>query len=209
MPRDMSYRKPVPQYIPSPPPSPSTAQEESSSEEHSSEKIPPLPTEWREAIERALSLSNSAASSLTPSLDSSSDESDQPNRHHSIYMSNVTKRPAHTRSDSACSAAILSQEEKHQRQLHHVYRPPTPPLPKQRKHESSAEWLDSRSTLPNIPRVEKFHSTAMRLQRSHSTGQTLVAASPVKESPAMAAFAGRKEQLSMYTSVRTPAGMTV
>src|SRR6266550_970728 len=42
MPRDMSYRKPVPRYIPSPPPSPATAQEESNFEECSVEEIPPV-----------------------------------------------------------------------------------------------------------------------------------------------------------------------
>jgi len=200
MPRNMSYRKPVPEYIPSPPPSPLTAQEKSSSEEYSTEEVPPLPTEWREAIGRALSSSNSAAPSPTPPSDSSSEELVL-NRHHSICTSNVIiKRPAYVRSDSACSAATLSQEEKRQRQLHRIYRPPTPPLPthqpKQRKIELSVEWLDSCSTLPNISRVEKFHSTSMRLQRSRSTGQTLVAGSPVKESPAMTAFAGRNEELS-------------
>lgn len=98
------------------------------------------------------------------------------------------------------------------------FRPPTPPLrtdrPKKRRTEQSVEWLDSCSTvriqsssvhcrtdvhygqLPNTSRVGGFSSTAMRLQRSRSTGRTLVATSPVKESPPMMTFAGRRGQLS-------------
>jgi len=205
MPRNMSYRKPVPRYIPSPPPSPTTAQASSNFEECSGEEIPPLPTEWREAIERALTLGNSVASFPNPSPSSSSEESDD--RHHSICTSNIAKRPTFIRRESDSSVAYLSQEEKRQRQLHHTFRPPTPPLrtdrPKQRRIEQSIEWLDSCSTLPNTSRIERFSSTGMRLQRSRSTGRTLVATSPVKESPAMITFAGRREQLSSNAATWT------
>ncbi|KAF8351394.1 hypothetical protein F5887DRAFT_937266 [Amanita rubescens] len=192
MPRDMSYRKPVPKYIPSPPPSPTKAQEESNFEQCSGEEIPPLPTEWREAIERAVTLGNSVASFPNLSPTSSSEQSDV--QHHSICASyHIVKRPTYIRRESGSSVA-------RQRQLRHTFRPPTPPLrtdrPKQRRIEQSVEWLDSCSTLPNMSRVERFSSTAIRLQSSRSTGRTLVATSPVKQSPEMMTFAGRRDRLS-------------
>ncbi|EPQ59463.1 hypothetical protein GLOTRDRAFT_91052 [Gloeophyllum trabeum ATCC 11539] len=55
--KDMSWRKPVPQFIPSPPPSPppsSPANRPLPLTGTSHEDIPPLPVDWREAIERAL-----------------------------------------------------------------------------------------------------------------------------------------------------------
>ncbi|KAF8621674.1 hypothetical protein AX15_007687 [Amanita polypyramis BW_CC] len=188
MPRDMSYRKPVPVYIPSPPLSPLTKQE-SSSERHCSRGAPPLPREWREIIERALTSSDSTAPTLRLSSNSSSGCPDvQLKRRNSTNTSIVFKNPALIRRESAWSAAHFSQEEKCERQLHHIYRPPTPPIrthrPKRRKIEIEPEEWDSCSTLP-------IGSAAMRLQNSRSTGRTLVAIPP-EESPPLG-LAGGKE----------------
>lgn len=192
--RNMSYRKPVPVYIPSPPQSPSAKEEELDYDYNFLPEAPPLPSEWREAIERALSSDHNAVSypPTAPSPGSSS-ESDYPHRqrqqvsrdNHDLECSIFSRRTTLVTRESMFSAAGLSQEERTQRHPHHIYRPPTPPLPtyrpKRRKTDSKGEWWDSYTTLSEIHHEEgRVASTAMRLQSSRSTGRTLIT-TPVKE----------------------------
>jgi len=200
MPRNMSYRKPVPKYIPSPPLSPSTEHGQLNLEETFGQEVPPLPREWREAIEQALSSDNFAASTL---ICGSLEGTDIEPIH--VYSPNPSRRATFITRGSVCSAAWQCREEKQQRQPHHIYRPPTPPLPsyrpkRRRTDFDEYDWWDSCTTLPDTSRMERTGSIAMRLQRSGSTSKTIVA-TPTKGDTSMT-FVDRKSGFAITTTSR-------
>ncbi|KAF9268043.1 hypothetical protein L218DRAFT_954435 [Marasmius fiardii PR-910] len=114
--RGISYRKPAPVYIPSPPPSPQTPSTSALSlspadvQLYQSESIPPLPIDWKRRVQRARGLETTTLS------DVGKDE-----------KINDPRLPAGDVSMPQFPQASQSPR----REVPHwqSYRPPTPPLP--------------------------------------------------------------------------------
>ncbi|THV08480.1 hypothetical protein K435DRAFT_832946, partial [Dendrothele bispora CBS 962.96] len=125
--RDMSYRKPVPAYIPSPPSSPSRLPQINTMICHSESTLPPLPDNWKDNVRQANELPGIM-------LSAPDDTSNDPN------------------SSKFSDKASISQSstERPKRGLPQIYRPPTPPLISDKKRktpEESREYL----TVPPSP----------------------------------------------------------
>ncbi|KIM90872.1 hypothetical protein PILCRDRAFT_811362 [Piloderma croceum F 1598] len=149
--RDMSYRKPVPKYVPSPPPSPRPAplktpyNRQSLSMESTImyNEMPPLPSGWRHAIERATCKDRQPFGSVMPDVDDtngsrassvcgacrreqvSSSWMNDGSDNHSI--SDHSDRPLGLPASPRSGAQ--SPRTNRKRTLPLDYRPPTPPLP--------------------------------------------------------------------------------
>ncbi|KAJ7682735.1 hypothetical protein DFH06DRAFT_1162006 [Mycena polygramma] len=160
--RTMSYRKPVPVYIPSPPPSPLSSQTASASRQ--AEQRPPLPEHWHDVIAQArrnhydagVALSVSAKSARTPANSSLHQESGpdiQPDPlaiPHKDNDSNLLPRvasPVHLGSGG---------------RQHRLYRPPTPPRPSEHKHWRCLDQESENSPEAPLNRRSKFLQLAGR-----------------------------------------------
>ncbi|KAG2156129.1 hypothetical protein DEU56DRAFT_906301 [Suillus clintonianus] len=166
--RTPSYRKPVPKFIPSPPASPhgsptSSTRRFSFSHASVSQDAPPLPPDWRNAIDRAVSREGRTTSVLpaidtvvgpsshdthgtdtefsterlspsTPDWGTSGMNFTPPTPTESCHDEELVSRPS-----SPTPWEHLMRSTVKQPSYQEEYRPPTPPLPNQRKRPRSTE----------------------------------------------------------------------
>ncbi|KAF9055353.1 hypothetical protein BDZ89DRAFT_1055948, partial [Hymenopellis radicata] len=129
--RKMTYRKPAPEFVPSPPSSP-VVQEPLDVPVTSEEVPPPLPERWRDTIEQATSIH-------TIDLDGANSKSSfYPAEQSTLYdaqISLLSRGSVSSDSPSAFSQRSPSRGPRKQRQ----YRPPTPPIPAVRRKERMDE----------------------------------------------------------------------
>ncbi|KAF7355377.1 hypothetical protein MSAN_01454300 [Mycena sanguinolenta] len=149
--RGMSYRKPVPVYIPSPPPSPSVTPQTLSAG-RTPENVPPLPEHWHDAIaqarrtydsNRALPASQTLA--RTPEHGSSDGEDVHSSPGHPEPLA-IPPHEAHQLPRLASPVHFASNFRNTGVGQYRVYRPPTPPRPSDHKwrglfDESTSEVL--------------------------------------------------------------------
>ncbi|KAG1788393.1 hypothetical protein EV424DRAFT_1341782 [Suillus variegatus] len=199
--RTSSYRKPVPKFIPSPPASPhgsptSSTRRFSFSHTSINQDAPPLPPDWRNAIDRAVSREGRATSSLPaiitvvgpsshdahgtdagPSTERLSPSTPDwgtsgtmnftpPTPTESYHDEELVSRP-----NSPTPWEHLMRSTARQPSYQEEFRPPTPPIPNQRKRPRSAgsgcdsptptiiSQLAPHSTLPLASR-EQDHDAA-------------------------------------------------
>ncbi|KAF8165281.1 hypothetical protein B0H34DRAFT_793689 [Crassisporium funariophilum] len=172
--RSTSYRKPVPIYVPSPPPSPCHPTAEQDVDEE--EKLPPLPANWREVLDK-ISITLPAKPepiSTVPSQVQALDYSKV--GQHIMDKAELTSSPmlvppkrvniggdGSTESLSILprSGSQSSSYLQRQRRLHQYYRPPTPPIPSQNKR------------LPSIPgaKIEENFTIRSNAEVSLSQGR--------------------------------------
>ncbi|KAF9009004.1 hypothetical protein BDQ17DRAFT_1349350 [Cyathus striatus] len=150
-PRNMSYRKPVPEYIPSPPPSPPRPSplRLSLALPSPDQDTPPLPSDWRETITKVATSSRPDAALLVPGNDLHPSISLE----YAHYASFLTPSAVDTAAfvydydnswrsspSGRLSVSLASPNRRRKRRLYQHYRPPTPPLPtrhnKRRRHPS-------------------------------------------------------------------------
>ncbi|KAI0796708.1 hypothetical protein C8Q75DRAFT_802393 [Abortiporus biennis] len=136
--RNLGWRKPVPTFIPSPSRPSSLLSDAAAfkpfSPLHLSRKLPPLPPDWKETIEKALTQEQVsegteqypvvATNDLTAPTEDSGNSS--PRRKHSAV---------HALKDTEVNDFHSSRQHNNhrriskQRSMHRIYRPPTPPAP--------------------------------------------------------------------------------
>ncbi|KAF8914682.1 hypothetical protein CPB85DRAFT_525911 [Mucidula mucida] len=125
--RKMTYRKPAPEFVPSPPASP-VVQEPSDVPVTSEQMPPPLPERWRDTIEHAISIH-------TIDLDGVNSKSSFYTAEQSTLYDNqislLSRGSVSSESPSAFSQRSPSRGPRKQYQ----YRPPTPPIPAARRKE--------------------------------------------------------------------------
>ncbi|KAG6902231.1 hypothetical protein C0995_002863 [Termitomyces sp. Mi166 len=169
MQQGMSYRKPVPIYVPSPPASPTLL---AAQLPHSFENAPSIPIQQEDTI----SISNTAANATSPpaqvpaldkkvpSLLVKSPEGEQ------IPIDNSNYTPLTAPSDSPPSLGRHMKPK-----LHQQYRPPTPPLPSHTRKprtpdippdifpvaetSSSSIFTDNRDSASSYPELRRKPST--------------------------------------------------
>ncbi|KAH7920165.1 hypothetical protein BV22DRAFT_1133286 [Leucogyrophana mollusca] len=176
----MSYRKPVPKFIPSPPPSPasspsSTFRQLSLSLESAVDKdVPPLPADWRDAIDRAVSGERKTSSPL-PSINTVVNYPGEDALENDIILDRGGSSPTATELETSEGVACAppspsetccdsdgpvsrpgspmpwthSRRATGKRRTQAEYRPPTPPLPGPRNRSRSPE-SGSTSPVPTI-----------------------------------------------------------
>ncbi|CAA7259827.1 unnamed protein product [Cyclocybe aegerita] len=157
--RSMSYRKPVPVYIPSPPPSPVTSSPHPSIQEAdaSGNDAPPLPGNWRQVLNaKILEIKSSKMNDLDAVT--WNEKSQTPVEELDITEL-ATPPKVTTDSDadkdsltppSTLGAPSLNVRKKQSRGLPTHYRPPTPPLPSQNKRRNSTPEPSSTPELRQI-----------------------------------------------------------
>ncbi|OJA18972.1 hypothetical protein AZE42_00333 [Rhizopogon vesiculosus] len=198
--RASSYRKPVPKFIPSPPASPhgsptSSARRLSFSHPPLGLDAPPLPSDWRDVIERAVSRERRTTSTL-PAIDTIVDTS-CPDAH-GDYTELSPEKLTPSNTDFGTSGAMtftpptptgsFRDEEPISRpssptpwahslrytvkqpSYHEEYRPPTPPLSNQRKRSKSSESGCDSPTLTIISQLTGPHSTLAVTYRDSEHG---------------------------------------
>ncbi|KAF8974497.1 hypothetical protein BDZ97DRAFT_1773862 [Flammula alnicola] len=150
MQRNMSYRKPAPVYIPSPPPSPRASSVHSEAPKQPEEEIPPLPNNWREILVAKISEDNSSReNSLSINPSNGEDPATK-----EPYVTEPAPPPApqpKMEKDSNVqvegyegSFATLSGSQAHRgRGLPTEYRPPTPPLRSKSKRQDVPPEINS------------------------------------------------------------------
>ncbi|KAJ3505890.1 hypothetical protein NLJ89_g7176 [Agrocybe chaxingu] len=159
MQRSLSYRKPVPVYIPSPPPSPVTFSPQPSVQEvdASRDKAPPLPENWRQVLNaKILEIKSSKMNDLD--VVTWNEKSQTPAEELDITE---LATPPKIRTDedadedsltqpSTLGAPSLNVRKKQSHGLPTYYRPPTPPLPSQNKRQNSTPEPSSTLELRQI-----------------------------------------------------------
>jgi len=129
--RNMSYRKPVPTYVPSPPSSP-----RQSILPPPTLEVPPLPPNWREVLDQVGMLPpRSNAESITGEYI----EQDMTELASSVVSDSLTVYG----DQGIRSTSNVPWTQK--RRLHQQYRPPTPPIPSHHKSRQSLLNSDSNS----------------------------------------------------------------
>ncbi|KAF9076710.1 hypothetical protein BDP27DRAFT_696821 [Rhodocollybia butyracea] len=121
--RDKSYRKPVPEYIPSPPTSPMAATPDLPKvrpEYHESE-LPPLPGDWQNVLQAAVTQEKEI--DVVQVVPVPSDDAIVFSRHHSFQLMSSTHVEVFEKSPS-----IPTSPNGTKRRLPQTYRPPTPPI---------------------------------------------------------------------------------
>jgi hypothetical protein len=166
----MSYRKPAPKYIPSPPPSPFSSPTSTFNRMSISpgspvvEETPPLPEDWREVIRLAMAANVSTGSvaistagvadiaiPLSPVLDVS--------RKEQVFPTIVVDRSYSRDSLSPGENPARSPTTGKTRKLHRSYRPPTPPTQAHYKRRRlpdddsgfSGPMMPCRMVYPDLP----------------------------------------------------------
>ncbi|KAF8812505.1 hypothetical protein BYT27DRAFT_7335762 [Phlegmacium glaucopus] len=151
MQRSMSYRKPVPTYVPSPPPSPPQASFLSSTQPNLDLEVPPLPPNWREVLDQVgmppprLTARSSHLIPIDTEERIEMDMTELPSSIMSEYHEggNLTLRGdevAFLRPGTQSTSNVPCPQK---RRLHQQYRPPTPPIPSQYKPRHSLLNLDN------------------------------------------------------------------
>ncbi|KAJ6515820.1 hypothetical protein C8R45DRAFT_957715 [Mycena sanguinolenta] len=169
--RGMSYRKPVPVYIPSPPPSPSTSQTLSAG--RTPENVPPLPEHWHDAIALARrtygsNLALSASQTLVrPPEHGSSDSEDVHSG--SMHPEPLTFSPEEAHQLPRVASPVHFASNFRNTAQYRVYRPPTPPRPSDHKwrglfDESPSESRRSKS----VCRSEEMYAWSIGTPESYS-----------------------------------------
>lgn len=131
----MSYRKPVPTYIPSPPSSP---RQSLSTQPNFDLEVPPLPPNWREVLDQVGMLPPrpiAESCQLQPTV-TVNGEMDMTELASSVVDQVVFPGPGNR------STSNVPWTQK--RRSHHQYRPPTPPIPSQ-QHKSRQSLMNSNS----------------------------------------------------------------
>jgi len=144
MQRSMSYRKPVPTYIPSPPSSPRQSTFPPSTQPNLDLEVPPLPPNWREVLDHVGMLPsrpNAESYQLLPTVTGEYIEQDMTELVSSVVSDNLTVYGDHVVLPGIRSTSNVPWTQR--RRLHQQYRPPTPPIPSQ--HKSRQSLLDSES----------------------------------------------------------------
>ncbi|KAG0709707.1 hypothetical protein DFH29DRAFT_993100 [Suillus ampliporus] len=202
--RTSSYRKPVPKFIPSPPASPhgsptSSTRRFSFSHGSINEDAPPLPPDWRDVIDRAVSRDRRTTSTL-PAIDTVVDPSSHDAHGADIEFSAERLSPSTTdlgtsgtmtftpptptesyhddelvsRPSSPTPWEHLTRSTVKQPSYQEEYRPPTPPLPNQRKRSRSAESGCDSPTPTIISQLRKApHSTLPLASRDPEHGAAI------------------------------------
>ncbi|KAF8897600.1 hypothetical protein BD779DRAFT_1491695 [Infundibulicybe gibba] len=163
--RDMSYRKPVPTYIPSPPPSPPSSPDSNiarlsfSLDSLAGRQLPPLPGDWRQIIEQTLVATPPAVVHLRreSTIDgrSSARTSDATTQDGRLSFFTASSYHGYVQPEASTSQAWTDNgveppnpgdlssspmpEKRPKRRLHQNYRPPTPPLPAHHKRLRSQD----------------------------------------------------------------------
>lgn len=149
----MSYRKPVPTYIPSPPSSP--RQSEStlppSTQPNLDLEVPPLPPNWREVLDQVGMLPprpNAESCQLLPTVTGECIEMDMTELASSVvsdFPGNLTVYGDQVVFPGPDIRSTSNIPWTQKRRLHQQYRPPTPPIPSQHKLQQSLLNTDSNS----------------------------------------------------------------
>ncbi|KAG2042359.1 hypothetical protein BDR03DRAFT_945133 [Suillus americanus] len=197
--RTSSYRKPVPKFIPSPPASPhgsptSSTRRFSFSHASINQDAPPLPPNWRNAIDRAVIREGRATSGL-PAIDTVVGPSSHDT--HGTDTEFSTERLSPSTPDWGTSGTMnltpptpteschgeelvsrpssptpwehLMRSTARQPSYQEEYRPPTPPIPNQRKRPRSV-GSGCDSPTPTIISQLAPHSTLLLVSRESDHG---------------------------------------
>ncbi|KAJ6539413.1 hypothetical protein B0H19DRAFT_359012 [Mycena capillaripes] len=166
--RGMSYRKPVPVYVPSPPPSPSASQ--SFSAGHLAEERPPLPEHWHDAIAQARRTYDNKNVTVSISANSPSPQ------HGGHVAGHVQFEPlmiVPRKDDDAPQLPRIASPvylgSNFGMGQHRIYRPPTPPRP------SDPKWgglfdpeSQNISEVPSDTRSKVLHLSSRRSQEVYA-----------------------------------------
>jgi len=212
MQRSMSYRKPVPTYIPSPPSSPRQSIFPPSTQPNLDLEVPPMPPNWREVLDQVGMLPprpNAESYQLLPTVTGECNEQDMTELASSVVLDNLT-----IYGDQVVLPGIRSTSNvpwTHKRR-HQQYRPPTPPIPSQHKSQQSLLNSDSNSevTLMNhdihrqIDHLGLYHdyprggpgASSLKISPSFRTMGTFNTSNP-----SVAFHAMRTGELSNYSSL--------
>ncbi|KAH9482715.1 hypothetical protein JR316_0004815 [Psilocybe cubensis] len=199
MQRNMSYRKPVPAYIPSPPPSPhiespfpSLQVDDRVSTEPKSEAekpFPPLPENWREILAEKVNATETATvksdigtsngvHGTTRYDDTLAEEqrdvtANVPSSEVLVASVTVDKDQESFTTIAACYQPH-SQAQRIGRGLPTIYRPPTPPLRSHNKQVSSDMHNTHGVYLPNTSSKPYQSSVQLKPSSSFRTDRTMV-----------------------------------
>jgi len=144
--RNMSYRKPVPTYVPSPPSSPRQSTLPLSTKPNLDLEVPPLPPNWREVLDQVGTLpprSNAELCQLLSTHTGEYIEQDMTELASTVVSDNITLCGDQVILPGIRSTSNAPWTQK--RRLHQQYRPPTPPIPSQHKSRQSLLNSDSNS----------------------------------------------------------------
>lgn len=163
----MSYRKPAPLYIPTPPPSPVPPAFEAVplTEEKDPKEIPPLPDNWREILSSKVSGRNDSTQTFEPG--SNEDELEQVDI--PAQAPTVPEKPPQYSTPIVNDELVRSQPspQGHQspnlrspraRGLPREYRPPTPPLPSQSVRQLDTDIEDAPPNSRTPPPRKLYHT---------------------------------------------------
>jgi hypothetical protein len=146
--RSMSYRKPVPTYIPSPPSSPRQSTFPLSTQPNLDLEVPPLPPNWREVLDQVGMLPPrpiAESCQLLPTVTGEYIEMDMTELASSVVSDNLTVYGDQVVFPGPGNRSTSNVPWTQKRRLHQQYRPPTPPIPSQHKSRQSLLNSDSNS----------------------------------------------------------------
>jgi len=155
----MSYRKPVPTYIPSPPSSPPQPTFPPSA--HLDLEVPPLPPNWREALNQVdllPSRQNAKSCQLLPAVTGEYIEMDMAELASSVMSGYPKGGNLIVHGDKVALPGTRSTSNvpwTQRRRLHQQYRPPTPPIPSQHKSPRSLLNSDNNSEISVAQNVHR------------------------------------------------------
>jgi len=185
----MSYRKPAPVYIPSPPPSP-PASAVPSTREKDGKEIPPLPDNWQEVLSFKASERNMSTQTFEPLTGSSDDQ---------LELDTTEQAPVVPEKPPRYSTNLISDEsvrslaipQAHQlpnvrttraRGLPREYRPPTPPLPSQNMRALDIVAGDG-PPISVTPPLRKLYPTGSSLSIFNHHHQPIARGSSLRTTP--------------------------
>ncbi|KIK68069.1 hypothetical protein GYMLUDRAFT_36896 [Collybiopsis luxurians FD-317 M1] len=180
--RDKSYRKPVPEYIPSPPESPIAATFPPKAQEVTTELeeaiLRPLPEDWHDIVRQAMSAQEKRMESVQDNrLTSVAPEQvvDTPRTSPSVVGTVLLRNPSFLHSPPLEGEeklpALSTSPNSAKRRLPQIYRPPTPPTSstvKKRKltEDSSNDTHEFLTVPPRVANHSKNTETSTPLTRS-------------------------------------------
>ncbi|KAJ6598996.1 hypothetical protein DFH09DRAFT_1271677 [Mycena vulgaris] len=158
--RDMSYRKPVPPFIPSPPPSPISVSVPRALSAGRQEEIPPLPDHWHDAIAQAhRTCDNYLNLFVSPTSASPSPLQHEDTSGGSVCPETLTVPIKTTRELPRFASPVYIGTTRVGQ--HRLYRPPTPPRGHKRPRLYESQNASEASVGPKHAKLPSRRSDGM------------------------------------------------
>ncbi|KAF9464485.1 hypothetical protein BDZ94DRAFT_1307997 [Collybia nuda] len=211
--RSMSYRKPVPEYIPSPPSSPMSPSLHLVISLDADGLVPPLPDQWRSTSSQAPTqpFSNTTFDIPRALISGLSEPQERSIPLIKVEPVDALEGNEAARKSRSASDSPVSVERPTKRRLHQQYRPPTPPLPTHHKihrlpdNQSIVESYDKSSSdaAPGVPPSRLYkHIPSMRAASLSTIGTRTTSIQMYQAEKTYSSF-GTSEPSTLWSSAST------